>query len=229
MNCIIVDDDDVTRIEIEQFVKQTPYLDLSGSFVSAKEGLDFSIANKPDLIFLDVLMPEMTGLDFIQFLQEQRPQIILMTVEKDYAVEAFNYNVTDFLVKPISLERFIQSVAKAKTNIEHLKQESAPNKFIFAKVNSELIKINTEDILYIEAVGNYISIHTATERFVVHTTMKSVLEKISDKDFLRVHQSFIVRVDKILHIEGNTLSVGKALIPVSRSFKDDLMSRLNLI
>jgi DNA-binding LytR/AlgR family response regulator len=229
MNCIIVDDDDVTRIEVEQFVKQAPYLSLLGSFGSAKEALDFSIANKPDLIFLDILMPEMTGLDFIQFLQQQRPQIILMTVEKDYAVEAFNYNVTDFLVKPISLERFIQSVAKAKSNIEHLKPESTSSKFIFAKVNSELIKINTEDILYIEAVGNYISIHTPAERLVVHTTMKSVLEKLSDKDFIRVHQSFIVRVDKILHIEGNTLSVGKNLIPLSRSFKDDLMSRLNLI
>jgi DNA-binding LytR/AlgR family response regulator len=229
MNCIIVDDDDITRIEIEQFVKQTPYLVLLGSFSSAKEALDFSSANKPDLIFLDILMPEMTGLDFIQYLQQQRPQIILMSVAKDYAVEAFNYNVTDFLVKPVSLERFIQAVAKAKANIEHSKPESPAAKFIFAKVNSELIKINTEDILYIEAVGNYISIHIPTERFVVHTTMKSVLEKLSDKDFIRVHQSFIVRVDKILHIEGNTLSVGKSLIPLSRSFKDDLMSRLNLI
>jgi DNA-binding LytR/AlgR family response regulator len=229
MNCIIVDDDDLTRIEVEQLLKQTPFLNLSGSYASAKEALDFCFANKPNLIFLDIMMPEMSGLEFIQFLHEQNAQIILMTVEKDYAVEAFNYNVTDFLVKPISQERFIKSVAKAKSQFDHSKPDIHPAKFIFAKVNSELIKINTDDILYIEAVGNYISIHTPTERYVVHTTMKSVLEKISEKDFIRVHQSYIVRVDKIMHIEGNTLSVGKSLIPLSRSYKDILMSRLNLI
>jgi DNA-binding LytR/AlgR family response regulator len=228
MNCIIVDDDDLTRLEVEQFVKQAAVLTLLGSFANAKEALDFSIVNKPDLIFLDILMPEMSGLEFIQYLQEQHPQIILMTVDKEYAVEAFNYNVTDFLVKPISQERIIKAVAKAKYHFEHSKMEQ-PRKFIFAKVNTELIKINTEDILYIEAVGNYISIHTAAERHVVHTTMKSVLEKISDRDFMRVHQSYIVRLDKISQIEGNTLSVGKALIPISRSYKDELMSRLNLI
>jgi DNA-binding LytR/AlgR family response regulator len=229
MNCIIVDDDDITRIEIEQFVKQTPFLNLLGSFLSAKEALEFSIENRPALIFLDILMPEMSGLEFIQYLQEQHPQIILMTMDKDYAVEAFNYSVTDFLLKPISQERFIKAVAKAKYNFDNIKVNTPANKFIFAKVNSELIKINTEDILYIEAVGNYISIHTLTERYIVHSTMKSVLEKISEKDFIRVHQSYIVRVDKILHIEGNTLSVGKTLIPLSRSYKDALMSRLNLI
>ena len=229
MNCIIVDDDDLTRIEVEQLVKQTPFLNLLSSYASAKEALDFSINNKPDLIFLDIMMPEMNGLDFIQFIHEQNPLIILMTVEKDYAVEAFNYNVTDFLVKPISQERFIKAVAKAKSHIDHSKHEAVANKFIFAKVNSELIKINTDEILYIEATGNYISIHTSSGRHVVHTTLKSALEKVSEKDFIRVHQSYIVRIDKISHIEGNTLIIGKTLIPLSRSYKDTLMSRLNLI
>jgi DNA-binding LytR/AlgR family response regulator len=229
MNCIIVDDDDLTRIEVEHFVKQTPFLNLLGSFSSAKEALEYSTANKPSLIFLDILMPEMSGLEFIQYLHEHHPQIILMTVDKDYAVEAFNYSVTDFLLKPLSQERFIKAVAKAKYNFDNIKVNTPASRFIFAKVNSELIKINTEDILYIEAVGNYISIHTPTERYIVHSTMKSVLEKISEKDFIRVHQSYIVRVDKILHIEGNTLNVGKTLIPLSRSYRDALMSRLNLI
>src|SRR3954465_11874267 len=104
MNCIIVDDDDLTRIEVEQLVKQTPLLNLLGSYASPKEALEFITTHKPDLIFLDIMMPEMSGLEFIQYLQQQNPQIILMTVEKDYAVEAFNYSVTDFLVKPISHE-----------------------------------------------------------------------------------------------------------------------------
>jgi DNA-binding LytR/AlgR family response regulator len=229
MNCIIVDDDDITRVEIELFVKQASFLNLSGSFVNAREALEYSLANKPNLIFLDILMPEMSGLEFIQQLQNGQPQIILMTVDKDYAVEAFNYSVTDFLLKPISQERFIKAVAKAKHNFDNVKDKVPATKFIFARVNSELIKINTDDILYIEAIGNYISIYTLTDRFIVHTTMKSILEKISEKDFIRVHQSYIVRVDKIKHIEGNTLSVGKTLIPLSRTYKDELKSRLNLI
>jgi DNA-binding LytR/AlgR family response regulator len=229
MNCIIVDDDDIIRIEVEQLVKQTPFLNLSGSFSSPKEGLDFSTSHNPDIIFLDIMMPEMSGLEFIQFLQKQSPQIILMTAEKDYAVEAFNYNVTDFLVKPISHERFIKAVAKAKNIFDHSGNGSVTSKFIFAKVNSELIKINTDEILYIEAVGNYISIHTSSARHIVHTTMKSILEKISEKDFIRVHQSYIVRVDKIAHIEGNSIIIDKKLIPLSRSYKEELMSRLNLI
>jgi DNA-binding LytR/AlgR family response regulator len=229
MNCIIVDDDDLTRMEVEQLVKQTPFLNLIGKFSNAKEAFEFCTTNRPDLIFLDIMMPEMSGLEFIQYLKDQRPEIILMTVEKDYAVEAFNYNVTDFLVKPISQERFIKAVAKAKNQHDHSKNESAGSKFIFAKVNSDLIKINTDDILFIEAIGNYISIHTSSARHVVHTTMKAILDKISEKDFIRVHQSYIVRVDKIIHIEGNTIIIDKKMIPISRSYREDLMSRLNLI
>jgi two-component system, LytTR family, response regulator len=229
MNCIIVDDDDLTRLEVEQFVKQTPLLNLVGSFASAKEALTFSSTNKPQLIFLDIMMPEMSGLEFIQYLNEQNPLIILMTVERDYAIEAFNYNVTDFLVKPLSYERFIKAIAKAKSHIDHARNENISSKFIFAKVHSELIKINTDEINFIEAVGNYISIHTGSARHIVHSTMKSVLEKLSDKDFIRVHHSYIVRVDKIQNIEGNTLTVDKTLIPVSRAYKDSLMSRLNLL
>jgi len=228
MNCILIDDDPISRTEIEHLVKRTSSLNLVASCSSAMEGFNLIESQPVDLLFLDVMMPGMTGLDLMKVLPEHKVQVILMTVEKEYAVEAFNYDVVDFLVKPVSEERFLKAVSKARNN--HSNSQVRSNyEYVFVKVNSVLQKINTNDIFYIEAVGDYVAIHTSAQRFVVHSTMKSILDKLSATDFLRVHNSFIVRIDKIASIEDNSIVINKKLIPMSRTRKNELMEKLNLI
>jgi len=231
MNCLIVDDDNISRSEAEQLVKKISSLNLVASCSNALEAFNAIKTKKIELIFLDVMMPGMSGLELIKSLSNDRPQVILMTSEKNYAVEAFNYDVTDFLVKPLSEERFLRAVSKVKNNHQGNGQGKveANTDFIFVKVDSVLVKINTADILYIEAVGDYVSIHTTSSRYVVHSTMKSILDKLSLQHFLRVHNSFIVRLDKISSIEDNSIIINKNLIPLSRLRKNELMERLNLL
>lgn len=229
MNCIIVDDDDVTRMEVERLVKRTPFLKLIKSCTGAIEAYNIISQHSIDLVFLDVMMPEMSGLDLMKSFYKERPHVILMTLNKDFALEAFDYDVIDFLMKPISEDRFLKAVSKVKRIFDNEHKNGEPKSYIFAKVDSTLVKIDTKDILYVEAAGNYISVYTDKDRFVIYNTMKSIMEKLCEKDFLRVHLSFIVRVDKITKVDGNSIVINKKLIPVSRTYKDDLTARLNLI
>jgi two-component system, LytTR family, response regulator len=229
MNCIIVDDDDITRMEVERLVSKTPFLKLIKSCSGAIEAYNIISERPIDLVFLDVMMPEMSGLDLMKSFYKEQPQVILMTLNKDFALEAFDYDVTDFLMKPISEDRFFRAVAKAKRVYDNEHKNGEPKSYIFAKVDTLLVKINTKDILYIEATGNYISVYTDKERFVIYSTMKTIMEKLPEKDFMRVHLSFIVRIDKISQVDGNTIIINRKLIPVSRTYKEHLNEKLNLI
>ncbi|MBK5286630.1 MAG: response regulator transcription factor [Bacteroidia bacterium] len=229
MNCLIVDDDNLVRTEVELLVANIPFLNLVESCSNAMTAFNVLAREKIDLIFLDVMMPEMSGLDFMKSLHERKPQIILMTSEKKYAVDGFNFDVTDFLVKPIDEARFLKAVSKARSNFENKSTSITKPMYLFAKVDSVLVKINVNDILYIEALADYASVHTASAKHVVHSTMKSIMEKLPADDFLRVHNSYIVRLDKISTIEVGTVIIKKNLIPVSRSHKDELMNRLKLL
>src|ERR1044071_6698018 len=173
MHCIIVDDDKISRAEIEQFVKKSVLLKLVATCSNAVEAFNIIESDHIDLLFLDVMMPDMNGLELMNALKDHKPQIILMTMEKNYAVDAFNYNVTDFLVKPVSEARFLQAVAKAKNVHDSSRQESNHQEQIFIKVNSNLVKLNAHDILYIEALENYVSIYTTTGKHTIRSTMKS--------------------------------------------------------
>ena len=229
MNCLIVDDDDITRMEVEKLVAKTPFLNLIKSCSAAMEAFNVISQESIDLIFLDVMMPEMTGLELMKSLYKERPHVILMTLNKEFALEAFDYDVTDFLVKPISEDRFFKAVAKAKRIFDNENKNSISKPFIFAKVDTLLVKINTKDILYIEATGNYISVYTDKDRFVIYNSMKTMMEKLPEKDFVRVHLSFIVRIDKISQVDGNHIVINRKLIPISRKYKDELNEKLNLI
>jgi len=229
MNCIIVDDDAITRMEIEHLVSKTPFLKLIKSCSGAMEAYNIVSEHQVDLIFLDVMMPEMSGLDLMKLFYKEQPQVILMTFNKDFALEAFDYDVTDFLMKPISEERFFRAITKAKRGYDTEHKNGEAKSYIFAKVDNLLVRINTKDILYIEATGNYISVYTEKDRFVVYTTMKGIMKKLCEKDFMRVHLSFIVRIDKISQVDGNTIIINRKLIPVSRTYKDELNEKLNPI
>lgn len=231
MKCIIVDDNKMARMALNQLVGQVQTLELVAECTNAMEAYNQLANNGIDLIFLDIEMPEMSGIDLIKKLGNKKPLIIFTTAKTDYAVEAFELNVVDYLVKPISQGRLVQAVEKAQETLDSNKQEVKVEEqgFVFVKDNGMLKRISIEDILFLEAMGDYVKVHTAPKFHVVHATLKSIEEKLPATKFLRVHRSYIVAVNKIDFIQEGTISIGKTTIPVADTHKANLNKRLNLL
>lgn len=227
MNCLIVDDEEISRKILERFVAQTENLELIGSCANAIEAVKALKDHEIDLVFLDIEMPEMTGIELIETLKES-PQIIFVTAKEDYAVEAFEHNVTDYLLKPISYARFLKSVDKAIEIFNKYAEGLAPG-YIFVKVDSRLLRLNLAEVNYVEAKGDYIQIHTTTGKHLIYSTMKHIEAKLPKKEFARVHRSFIVRIDRIADITENNLMIDKNIIPIGAMYKNDLLKKLNIL
>ena len=195
------------------------------------EALQAFNSKQVDLLLLDIEMPDMSGLDLIKKLGNKRPLIIFTTAKKDYAVEAFELNVVDYLVKPISLPRFTQAIEKAQETVESNREEVKVEEqgFVFVKDNGVLKRISIDDILFLEAMGDYVKVHTGQKFHVVHATLKSIEEKLPLSKFVRVHRSYIVAINKIDYIQEGTISIGKTTIPVADTHKTNLNKRLNLL
>jgi DNA-binding LytR/AlgR family response regulator len=231
MNCIVVDDDEIARKVVQHCIERTDFLNFSGSCANVAEALRLIREKKIDLIFLDVELPEMSGLDFLRTFKEI-PQIILITGKKEYAAEAFDYDVTDFLLKPIEYPRFLKAAMKAQNiqgSMQVEKENDGEDALFIKKDGGRLVRLTAGEILWVEALADYVNIHTASGRHTVLSTMKSIEAKLPAKDFLRIHRSYIVRLDQVKEIEENSVIIGGKAIPVSRSHKDDLFRRLNLL
>jgi two-component system LytT family response regulator len=230
MNCIIIDDDEISRNAMEQMVGQVNFLHLKKICSSPVEALNILNEEKIDLILLDIVMPKMSGIDLIKSL-EKPPLIILATAKKEYAVEAFECNVVDYLVKPISLDRFFKAVNKAKEIFEGTKHvvEAPDQNYIYIKNHSVLTKVDVKEILWVEASGDYITITTIDKQYVIHSKMKTIETKLPSAKFVRVHRSFIVSIDHISSIDDDVILIAKKPIPVGSLYKDNLMKRLNLL
>ena len=233
MNCIIIDDDKLSLKILEDFVQKTETLTLSGTYSNAIDAINaLQKENGIDLIFLDIEMPEMTGFEFLKTLKEP-PQIIIVSAKEGYALNAFEYNVTDYLLKPITYARFFKAVDKAFQQFQKKYSGMSSGDEIFIKKNASLVRIKYDDILWVEALENYVIFTTFSEKFTVHYTMKSVESKLPPKKFVRVHRSYIVNVGVIETIEENTVYIktneGLKGIPIGKSYKDDLLNDLNLI
>ena len=229
MNCLIGDDDELSRRTIEHFIRETSFLTLEQSCASAIEAMSvLTKTNNIQLIFLDIEMPIMNGMELLQSF-DTHPQIILMTSHKDYALEAFEYNVTDYLLKPVTYSRYLKAVKKAAEKDRENSVVAAPStEDIFIKVDSSLIKLSLKDILWIEAMGDYVSINTAEKRYMVYSTMKRIEEKLPEI-FMRVHRSYIVNLNRINNIDDYFITINKKILSVSRNYKEALMQRLNLV
>ena len=230
INSIIIDDEVLSRKSLEYFIGKTNFVNSLDSFSSPFEALTFLSKNpKIDLIFLDIQMPEMNGIELINTIKNQMPQVILTTSHEKFALEAFEYNVTDYLIKPIIYSRFFKAVSKAKEIHEKQAVHTVDKDIFFIKNANSIIRIHKSDILWVEALGDYVTLNTGEGKFIIHTTMKSVEDKLSFQEYVRVHRSYIVRIDKIDSIEDNSIACGEKLIPIARSYKDAVFKRLNML
>ncbi len=228
LTCIIVEDELMSRKSLQRLCEQHGSLELLSVFDNALSALDFLSEHEVDLIWLDVEMPGLSGFGLLEKLPSI-PFVILTTSKIEYAFDAFQYNVTDYLKKPITLPRFNIAVEKvldlhsrAKASMDDGRQE------IYIKTDGRYIRLPFETISYVENTGDYVKIFTTTQTHIVYTTMKYLEEKLGAQ-FLRVHRSFIVHLSKIVDIEDNTLVVSNKVIPISRANKSELMNRLNLL
>ncbi|RCS26384.1 DNA-binding response regulator [Polaribacter sp. WD7] len=233
MNCIIIDDDATARLIINKLCANTNQVSIVEEFDAAIDAIKYLNSKEVDLIFLDIHMPSFSGFDFIKTIKNS-PKIVLTTSDKNFALEAFEYeSVVDYLVKPITKERFEKSLQKI-ANLKDLKvTETNTSKkesdFIYVSVDRRLVKINIPDIYFVEAKGDYISIKTEQKNYIVHSTLKKIEDKLPSSLFLRIHRSFIINISEIVDIEDNSVLIQKSVIPISRSNKGELMRRLNLL
>ncbi len=231
MNCIIVDDDPIALRFVKQLVTKSDALTLIGECSNAEDALILIEKNTIDLIFLDIEMPGMSGIEMMKT-SIISAQIILISSHNEYAAEAFEYNVTDFLTKPIEVNRFLKSVNKAIEINENLRTSNRINKTgdLYLKQGSRLVHINEKDILYVEALADYVTIHCENkDKFTILSTMKAIEFKLTSDDFVRIHRSFIIRLEKIKVIEDDSISIGTQVLPISRTQKPVLFQKLHLL
>lgn len=234
MNCILIDDDDLLRKVVEEYAAKVDFIKLVGSFANPLDALNFLKNSKDpiDLIFLDVEMPEMSGIDFLEA-ASLATQVIIISSKEKYALKAFDYSVTDYLLKPITFPRFFKAVSRAYERFNQQRPADDPNKEIFVKKNNTLIRVKYVDILWIEALENYIMINSVHERFTIHLTMKAIESKLPSTAFKRIHRSYIVNMSRIESIEDNSVVIksaeGRKIIPIGKSYRDKLLKDLNLL
>lgn len=236
MNCIIIDDEALARTVVAKLCSKFPQLDVIEEFSNAIDAIKFLNKDSVDIIFLDIHMPGFTGFDFIQTLKYE-PKIVLTTSDTNFALDAYEYDtVIDYLVKPITLERFEKTIKKIeksllqkKTNPIDTGEKSDVGDELYINIDRRLIKIKFNDILFVEAKGDYIEVKTSKDIYRVHSTLKNINEKLPSHIFLQVHRSYIINFSKIIDIEDNSVLIEKSVIPISRANKPEIMRRLNLL
>ena len=230
ITCLIVDDNDLSRLTLHQLALQTGRLQITGECKDAIEAHRNITANPPDLVLLDVEMPGMTGIELLKILPKET-LAILTSSQKQYAVEAFDLNVVDYLVKPVNLPRLMQALDKVREIMMRSESEitAAADDYLFIRDNNILKKLRLEEILWIEAMGDYVKIRTETQWHIVHTTLKSVEEKINSAKLMRVHRSYIISLDKIDSIEDGAVNIINTPIPVAESYRSKLIQKIKLL
>jgi len=235
INCIIIDDEPLARKGLREYIGDVDFLHLLAEYDTPLKVMDRLSEGQVQLIFLDIQMPKLTGLDFLKNLRNP-PLVIITTAFPQYALEGFEMDVLDYLVKPIAFQRFLKAVGKAKDYYSGHSRAAAPagenqptalaNDYIFIKSGSTLKKIFYTDILFVEALQNYVAIHTKDKKYITYLTFKSIEENLPPAEFLKVHKSYIIQLSKIEGIEGNELVIGQHSIPVSRANREAIMQRI---
>ena len=232
INCVVIDDEPLARKGLREYISDVDFLDLAGEYDNPLKATEIISRGEVQLLFLDIQMPKITGLEFMKTLQKPVP-VIFTTAFPQYALDGFDLNALDYLVKPISFDRFLKAALKAKEYYE-VRQKNDADKtpvaevgdYFFIKADNKLVKVLFNDILFIEALQNYVVVHTQEKKLITYLTFKSVEEYLPSSQFIKVHKSFIVSATKIDSIEGNDIRIGQHYIPISRNLKDEVMGKL---
>ena len=229
INCITIDDEPLARKGLKEYIADVDFLNLIGEFDNPLKATELLSRGEVQLLFLDIQMPKITGLDFFKTLQ-QRPPVIFTTAYPQYALEGFEVNALDYLVKPISFDRFLKAALKAKEYYEvrekNITEATMAAGYFFIKADNKLVKILFDDVLFAEALQNYVTIHTKEKKYITYLTFKSVEDYLPADKFIKVHKSYIVSAQKVDSIEGNDIRIGQQHIPISRNLKDEVMEKL---
>lgn len=231
MNVLIIDDNRIARTTLKQLASQVKDLVVSGDCESAIDAYNFLQEQQVDLLLLDIEMPGMSGLELTRNLGDKGPIIIFTTSKKDYAVEAFELNVADYIVKPVTPARFIQAIGRAREILESSKEEVKMNEdeFIFIRDSNIVRRMKVDDILYAEAMGDYVKLHTPQKFYAIHTTLKAVEERLPSSKFIRVHRSYIVALNKIDTLQDGALVIHGIPVPVADAFRAALNKRMKVL
>lgn len=225
LSCIIIDDEPLARKGLKEYIADTGFLYLKGEFENPVKAMEVMNGMNIDLIFLDIQMPRLSGIEFLNVLPHP-PLVIITTAYPQYAVEGFEYNAVDYLVKPFSFERFYKAAVRARAMLLQQEAKNSSGEYFFIKSDNKLIKIAYDEILFIEALQNYIAVHTKDHKYISYLTFKSVESNLPVEHFLKIHKSYIVALRYVESIEGNLVKIGKNLLPIGRSYKEEVMKRL---
>lgn len=231
MNCLIIDDNKIARTTLKQLASQVRNLEVTGECATAMEAYNILQQEPVDLLLLDIEMPGMTGLELTRNLGNKKPLIIFTTSKKEYAAEAFELNVVDYIVKPVTPARFIQAIDKARDILDSRQQEMKVEEeaVIFIRDSNIVKRLSLDDILFAEAMGDYVKLHTAQKFYAIHNTLKTVEERLPVSKFQRVHRSYIVAIRKIDTLQDGALVLGNKTVPVADAYRAALNKRLNIL
>lgn len=231
MNCLIIDDNKIARTTLKQLASQIKSLEVAGECATAMEAYNILQQEPVDLLLLDIEMPGMTGLELTRNLGQKKPLIIFTTSKKEYAAEAFELNVVDYIVKPVTPARFIQAIDKAKEILDSNQQEvkMEEESVIFIRDSNVVKRLSIDEILFAEAMGDYVKLHTSQKFYAIHNTLKAVEERLPASRFQRVHRSYIVSINKIDTLQDGALVLGNKIVPVADAYRAALNKRLNIL
>jgi DNA-binding LytR/AlgR family response regulator len=226
INCLVVDDEPIAREGIMEYIRQIDYLFPVAQCKSAAEASGLLQKNKIDLIFLDIQMPKLTGIEFVKALAEP-PLVIFTTAYSEYALESFELDVVDYLLKPISFARFLKAAEKTQSYLKAKNKEvSITSDYFFIKCNGKIEKIIMTDVVYIEAMANYVIIHTNQKKYITYLTFSGIAEQLPSHLFVRIHKSYLVAISSIQTIDGSEIIIGNIRLPMSKNYRNDVMSRI---
>jgi len=226
INCLVVDDEPIAREGLLEYIRQIDYLNAIAQCKNASEAAGLLQKNKIDLIFLDIQMPKLTGIEFVKALADP-PLIIFTTAYSEYALEGFELDVVDYLLKPISFARFLKSAEKAQSYLHAKNKEvSITRDFFFIKCNGKIEKLMMADVVFIEAMSNYVIIHTRQKKYITYLTFSGIEEQLPSELFVRIHKSYIVAISAIQTIDGSNLIANSIRLPMSKNHRSDVMSRI---
>jgi len=231
MNCLIIDDNKMARTAMKQLAAQIDDLTVVGECSNAMQAYNLMQSQAVNILFLDIEMPEMTGLELTRQLSDKKPIIVFTTSKKEYAVDAFELDVADYIVKPVTPSRFLQAVEKVREiyNSNKVDVSVEEKEFVFIRDNGILKRLLIDDIHFLEAMGDYVKVFTQQKFHAIHVTLKSVEDKLPSGKFLRVHRSYIVAVNKIEKIEEGVIVINNKTVPVADAYRNVLNKYLNIL